>query len=108
MRGVSINGTRIAGALSLIALIIATYSDLTLTGFWDHNAMATSMVADILVLLVGVAVVNEYITTRSMRSWKLLADYAIVDMAQIAALVWIHLAEEIGLGDRKQISREEL
>ena len=64
MRGIGINGTRLAGGLSLIALILVTYSDLTLTRFWDRNAMATSMLADILVLLVGVAVVNEYLAAR--------------------------------------------
>src|SRR3954454_18289093 len=100
MRAVNINGTRLAGLLSLVALLLVTYSDLTLTRLWDRNAMATSMLADILVLLVGVAVVNEYLSARSFRSWQLLADYALVELAQTAAIVWIRIAEAVGIGDR--------
>src|SRR5829696_3923002 len=66
--------TRIAGALSLLALAAVTVSDFLLTDFWDRNAMATSVVADVFVLMVGVAVVNEFLAARSRRRWQLVAD----------------------------------
>jgi len=45
--------TRISAALSVVALVAAAVSDFLATGFWDENAMVTSVVADILVLVVG-------------------------------------------------------
>lgn len=37
--------------------------------------MVTSVVADILVLIVGVAVVNEFLEARSRRRWRRVAEY---------------------------------
>jgi hypothetical protein len=99
--------TRIAAALSLVALLCLTVSDFVLTGFWDKNAMATSVLADILVLIVGVAVVNEFLAARSRRRWRLVADYSLVELASECRRVWVRLAETIGLGRRADFSRED-
>ena len=56
----STNLTRASAIISIIALAIVSISDFVFTGFWDQNAMATSVLADLLVLVVGVAVVNEF------------------------------------------------
>ena len=99
--------TRIAAALSLVALLCLTISDFVLTGFWDKNAMATSVLADILVLIVGVAVVNEFLAARSRRRWRLVADYSLVELASECRRVWVRLAETIDLGRRTDLSRED-
>ena len=99
--------TRIAAALSLVALLCLTVSDFVLTGFWDKNAMATSVLADILVLIVGVAVVNEFLAARSRRRWRLVADYSLVELASECRRVWVRLAEATGLGRRADLSRED-
>jgi len=57
----STTATRLAAALSLIALAFISVSDFLLTNFWDQHAMVTSVVADVLVLIVGVAAVNEFL-----------------------------------------------
>ena len=100
--------TRVAAALSLLALICLTVSDFVLTGFWDKNAMATSVIADILVLIVGVAVVNEFLAARSRSRWRLVADYSLVELSSECRRVWVQLAETIGLGRREELSREDL
>ncbi len=105
---VSITSTRLAGVLSVVALVLITISDFTFTEFWDTNAMATSIIADVLVLIVGVAVVNEFITARSRRSWQLVAEYGLVELARACRRVWIGLAEAIGVGSRRELTREEL
>ena len=104
----SITSTRLAGVLSVIALVVFTISDFTFTTFWDENAMATSIVADVLVLVVGVAVVNEFITARSRRRWEIVAEYGLVELARSCRRVWIGLAEAIGVGSRTQVTRDEL
>jgi hypothetical protein len=104
----SITSTRLAAALSLIALAFISVSDFLLTNFWDHNAMVTSVVADILVLIVGVAVVNEFLAARSRRHWRRVADYSLTEFSSSCRHVWVTLAEAIGVGRREEISREEL
>ena len=108
MSWISISSTRIAGALSLAALVLATVSDFALTSFWDENSMATSIVADVLVLIVGVAVVNEFLAARSRERWRLVAEYGLIELARSARRVWVGLAEEIGVGSRAESTREEL
>jgi hypothetical protein len=104
----SITSTRLAAALSLIALAFISVSDFLLTDFWDRNAMVTSVVADILVLIVGVAVVNEFLAARSRRHRRRVADYSLSELSSSCRHFWVTLAEAIGVGHREEISREEL
>ncbi len=103
----SLHGTRLAAGLSLAALVAITISDFLLTEFWDRNAMATSIVADVLVLVVGVAVVNEFLAYRSRRRWKLVADYALSELSSACRHAWVMLAELIGIANRREATREE-
>jgi hypothetical protein len=100
--------TRLAAGLSLIALAFVSLSDFLFTNFWDQNAMVTSVVADILVLIVGVAVVNEFLAARSRRRWREVADYSLTELSSSCRHVWVELAELIGVGRRDELSREEL
>jgi hypothetical protein len=103
----SLHGTRLAAGLSLVALIAITVSDFLLTEFWDRNAMATSIVADVLVLVVGVAVINEFVAYRSRRRWRLVADYALSELASACRHTWFTLAEWMGMASRRDVTREE-
>jgi hypothetical protein len=104
----STNLTRASAIVSLIALAIVTISDFVFKGFWDQNAMATSVLADLLVLVVGVAVVNEFLTARARREWRLLSDYGLVELGEIARHTWVMLAQEIGIGKRESLTLNEL
>jgi hypothetical protein len=105
---VSRSRTRLAGGISLLALAAVTVSDFLLTDFWDRNAMATSVVADVFVLIVGVAVVNEFLAARSRSQWQLVADYALVELSRSCRHVWVELTQGIGVGRREEITRDEL
>ncbi len=100
--------TRASAIVSMIALAIVAVSDFVFTGFWDRNAMATSVIADILVLVVGVAVVNEFLTARARREWRLLSDYGLVELGEIARHTWVMLAQSIGVGKRESLTLNEL
>jgi hypothetical protein len=99
--------TRVSAVLSLVALALATVSDFVFTGFWDRNAMTTSVIADILVLIVGVAVVNEFLSARARREWRLLADYGLVELGEAARHTWVMLAQDIGVGKRESLTLRE-
>lgn len=100
--------TRLGAAVSLMALAVVAVSDFLLTNFWDRNAMVTSVVADVLVLVVGVAVVNEFVAARERRQWRLLADYGLVELGEIARHTWVMLAQQIGVGRREALTLSEL
>jgi hypothetical protein len=104
----STNLTRASAIISIIALAIVSISDFVFTGFWDQNAMATSVLADLLVLVVGVAVVNEFLTARARREWRLLSDYGLVELGEIARHTWVMLAQNIGAGKRESLTLNEL
>jgi hypothetical protein len=100
--------TRVSAILSLIALVLVSVSDVVFTGFWDRNAMATSVIADIAVLIVGVAVVNEFLAARARREWRLLSDYGLVELGEVARHTWVMLAQQIGAGQRESLTLNEL
>jgi len=100
--------TRLSAIVSLVALVAITVSDFVLTGFWDRNAMATSVIADLLVLVVGVAVVNEFLSARARREWRLLSDYGLVELGEVARHTWVMLAQHIGVGRRESLTLDEL
>jgi hypothetical protein len=100
--------TRASAIVSLVALALVTLSDFLITGFWDQNAMATSVLADLLVLVVGVAVLNEFLTARARREWRLLSDYALVELGEIARHTWVMLSQSIGVGKRESLTLAEL
>jgi hypothetical protein len=100
--------TRVSAILSLIALVLVSVSDVVFTGFWDRNAMATSVIADIAVLIVGVAVVNEFLAARARREWRLLSDYGLVELGEVARHTWVMLAQQIGAGQRESLTLSEL
>lgn len=100
--------TRLGALLSLVALAGVALSDFLLTGFWDRNAMVTSVVADILVLIVGIAVVNEFLTARARREWRLLSDYGLVELGETARHIWVMLAQNVGVGRREALTLDEL
>ncbi len=104
----STNLTRASAVVSIIALVVVSVSDFVFTGFWDQNAMATSVLADLLVLVVGVAVVNEFLTARARRDWRLLSDYGLVELGEIARHTWVMLAQNIGVGKRESLTLNEL
>lgn len=104
----SIARTRVAGTLSVLALVALTLSDFLLTDFWDRNAMVTSVVADVFVLVVGFAVVNEVFAYRSRRRWQTVADYALVELSRSCRHAWVVLSESIGLGTRRDITLDAL
>ena len=70
--------------------------------------MATSVIADIAVLIVGVAVVNEFLAARARREWRLLSDYGLVELGEAARHTWVMLAQQIGAGQRESLTLNEL
>ena len=99
---------RIVAAAALVALLVVTLSDVLLTTFWTENAMLTSVVADVLVLIVGVVVVNEYVTARAADEWRLVAHYALLEVTHAAREAWVRLVDQLEIDGAEKVSVDEL
>ena len=86
---------RAVGGVALLLILAGSITDVAVTMFWDRNAMLTSVLADVLVLVVGVAVVNEWLDIRSAERWRTVAYYALVELLEASRDTWIRLSHEL-------------
>jgi hypothetical protein len=91
----NIVGIAAAGAL-LTALAVA--SDLWIRTFWGRHPMLTSLVANLVVVVISVAVINELIEARNRRRWSLLAQSVLFALVQSARWTWTAMLEVLELG----------
>src|SRR3954447_313535 len=96
------SGPRIAGITAVVALVSVTLTDVFVTSFWDDNSMLTDVVSNVLVLIVGVAVVNEFVTARQTRRWKLVRHAALIEFGYAVRPVWVRVTAFLGLNDQRR------
>ena len=85
------------GAVALIAVLIS--SDFYASQFWLGHPVTTAFLASLTVVLVSVTVIDVILTRRSERRWRLLAQYALVELAEAARGAWGVLLGVIHEGD---------
>jgi len=95
---------RALGAGALLAIVAASITDVAVTRFWDNNAMLTGVLADVLVLLVGVAVVNEWLDIRATERWRTVAYYALVELMYSLRTVWVRLCHELDIHEGRALT----
>jgi hypothetical protein len=76
----------VLAASALIALGVV--SDLAIRSFWSGHPMLTSLVANLVVVVISVAVINELIEARNRRRWSLLAQSVLFALVQSARWTW--------------------
>jgi hypothetical protein len=99
---------RALGAAAVLLLVAASVTDVAITHFWDRNAMLTGIIADVLVLLVGVAVVNEWLDIRSAARWRTVAYYALVELVYSSRTAWVRLCHELEVHEGRSSTIQEL
>ena len=99
---------RALGAGALLAIVAASITDVAATRFWDNNAMLTGVLADVLVLLVGVVVVNEWLDIRANERWRTLAYYALVELMYSSRTTWVRLCHELDVHGGRAATIAEL
>ncbi len=95
----------VAGAL-LTALAVA--SDLWIRTFWSRHPMLTSLVANLVVVVISVAVINELIEARNRRRWNLLAQSVLFALVQSARWTWTTMIDVLGLGEVRSGAMESI
>jgi hypothetical protein len=90
---------QVAAAVGLALVIAAGVSDFVLASFWERHGMLTSLVANLIVVGVTVAVVNQVVEGRDRRRWNLLAQNVLFALIQSARATWTGMLEVLQLTD---------
>lgn len=98
---------RAVGAVAFLLLLLVTISDF-FTDFWTGHAMVTANVSALLVLVVGGAVVNEYLSARSRRQWQTVAALAVTQLRDDTRVITVRLAAAVGKGDRSETRTDQV
>jgi hypothetical protein len=89
----------LAAVIGLALLVAAGASDFLIGSFWTRHALLTSLVANVLVVAITVAVINEFVERRDRRRWSVLAQTVLFALIQSARATWTGLLELLELGD---------
>ncbi len=87
---------RLAAALSVLAVIATAVSDF-FTDFWVDHPMAAAYTSGLLLVVVGIAVVNEYLASRDRRRWTTVAALAVTELRDSSRELTVALAALLGV-----------
>lgn len=74
------------GAIALITVLVS--SDFYASQFWLGHPVTTAILTSFSVVLVSVTVIEVVLNRRSERRWRLLAQYALMELAEAARGAW--------------------
>jgi hypothetical protein len=98
----------LAACVGLALMLAAGASDLVIGSFWSRHAMLTSLVANVLVVAITLAVINEFVERRDRRRWNLLAQTVLFALIQSARATWTGMLEVLELTDVQSGSVQSL
>ncbi len=99
---------QVAAAAGLVLVLAAGASDFVVGSFWGRHTILTSLVANLIVVGVTVAVVNQVVEARDRRRWSLLAQTVLFALIQTARATWTTMLEVLELADVESGSVESL
>jgi len=99
---------QLAGALGLALILAAGASDFLLGSFWERHGLLTSLVANLIVVGVTVAVFNQVVEGRDRRRWNLLAQSVLFALIQSARATWTGMLDVLELADVQSGSVDSL
>ena len=86
-------GRRTAAILAILLLLAVAGSDILIAGFWLSHPMLTAIVSALVVVVLSVAVIEVVLSRRSERRWRILAQTALMELAEASNTTWSALAE---------------
>jgi hypothetical protein len=79
-------------------VIVLASSDFYASRFWLDHPATTAILASLGVVLVSATVVEAILSRRSERRWRLLAQYALLELAEAARDAWAVLLHLVDTG----------
>jgi hypothetical protein len=98
----------LAAAVGAGLILAAAGSDFIVGSFWERHGMLTSLLANLIVVGVTVAVVNQVLDGRDRRRWNLLAQTVLFALIQSARATWTGMLEVLELAEVRSGSVESL
>ncbi len=98
----------LAASVGFALVLAAGASDFVIGSFWARHALLTSLLANVLVVAITLAVVNELIERRDRRRWNLLAQTVLFALIQSARATWTEMLEVLDLVEVHSGSVESL
>lgn len=89
-------------------ILAAAISDFLISSFWTKHALLTSLVANLLVVVITLLVINSAIERRDRRRWSLLAQSVLFSLVQSARATWTGLLELLDVGEVHSGSKDSL
>ena len=90
-------GRRIFAILAILLVVVVAGSDLFIGGFWLSHPMLTAIVSALVVVVLSVAVIEVVLSRRSERRWRVLAQTALMELAEAANTTWSAIAAALEL-----------
>ncbi|HEY3904219.1 MAG TPA: hypothetical protein VGM14_09980 [Streptosporangiaceae bacterium] len=81
----------LTASLAVALLILLISSDFYASRFWLGHPAITATLASLSVVLVSVTAIQVILNRRSERRWRLLAQYALLELAEAARGAWVVL-----------------
>ena len=100
--------TRVLVAVALASLLGGVGSDVVAGHFFTRHPVIAGLLANLIVIMLSVAVINEALQRRHRRRWRVLAQYAMFDITLFARLLWTSVLDYAGLLPITQSSPKEV
>jgi hypothetical protein len=89
--------TRAGAGLALLALAAAIASEQFAEHLWIRHPLLAGLASSSIVVMLSVAVVNEVLGIRGRRRWRVVAQYAMLELIRDARMVWTAVVQMAGL-----------
>ena len=95
----ALRAPHVAALAAVAALSVLISSDFYAGQFWLDHPVTTAIVASLIVVLVSITLIDVVLNRRSERRWRLLAQYALLELAEAAHGAWGVLVSVVHDGD---------
>jgi hypothetical protein len=90
-------GTRVLAVVALLALVGGIVSDVVGGRFWARHALLAGLASSAIVVMLSVAVINEFLERRRRQRWSTLAQFVMLTLVRDARLIWTCVLAQLGL-----------
>jgi hypothetical protein len=101
-------GRRTSAILAILLLVAVAGSDFLIAGFWVSHPMLTAIVSALVVVVLSVAVIEVVLSRRSERRWRVLAQQALIELAEAANTTWSAMAAALELQGASEMTPDQV
>jgi hypothetical protein len=101
-------GRRIFAIVAILLLLAVAGSDFLIAGFWLSHPMITAIVSALVVVALSVSVIEVVLSRRAERRWRVLAQQALIELAEAANTTWSTMAEGLELAAASEMTPDRV